>query len=363
MHNCLCHFRYLIKACICIGIILTVAKSSSGQCTFDPPFTATPNLDFSYFGGEGSIPNCAPINPSFYSLPQYNTKIIFDFYQTPEDYPGFRVWGLNTSDTVAVQVNDTDYALNASTASFTTYFVCGATMGPDEVAFANNYLVGTQVPMQENLAYSDIILNVPQVSTVTLTCNTGTGWGFAGVLTGCHSLPVTLLSFNVSQQNNKVLLNWQTSSEQNTGRFEIQYSSDGSQWQTIGDKAAAGYSNILRSYSFQQDLPENGVSYYRLKEIDLNGKVTYSAIKTITVNKQPVSVWPNPFKDRVYITTGNSSVIKSVTLLNAEGKQLQHYNSFANGASINTNNYASGLYIVLIINNKDNASLIKIVKD
>jgi hypothetical protein len=119
------------------------------------------------------------------------------------------------------------------------------------------------------------------------------------------TLPIRLLSFNGLKQESSVQLKWQTSSEQNSNYFEVQFSPNGNtQWTSIGKVNAAGTSSTQRNYSLIHNSPIDGVNYYRLKQVDVSGNYAYSNIVPITFTIKGVhvgSIYPNPFMDRVKI--------------------------------------------------------------
>ena len=100
----------------------------------------------------------------------------------------------------------------------------------------------------------------------------------------CSLLPVELLSFSSVLKNEEVLLNWATASETNNDFFSVERSSNGNKFNVLSEIKGAGNSTIQNNYSFADFIPLGGVSYYRLKQTDFNGKESYSEI--IAVNNK-----------------------------------------------------------------------------
>ncbi|MCQ2959384.1 MAG: T9SS type A sorting domain-containing protein [Bacteroidales bacterium] len=94
-------------------------------------------------------------------------------------------------------------------------------------------------------------------------------------------LPVELYKWNVRNLSKSVLLEWATASEDNNDFFTIERSTDGTTWEYIGKIHGAGTTSMSHSYSYEDIHPATGISYYRLKQTDYNGKYTYSSIKCI----------------------------------------------------------------------------------
>jgi ELWxxDGT repeat protein len=112
-------------------------------------------------------------------------------------------------------------------------------------------------------------------------------------------LPLTLLQFSAQLQQNDGILTWKTDNEQNTSHFEIERSTDGRNFVKAGTAGAAGNTSFTRYYSFTDrsiNLLGASVIYYRLKSIDLDGKFTFSGIRTLTINNKPsaIRLYPNP---------------------------------------------------------------------
>ncbi len=123
------------------------------------------------------------------------------------------------------------------------------------------------------------------------------------------TLPIQLVSFMGSLNNNVTILNWTTSSEINSANFEIERSTDGGTYSKIGTVAANGNSTTTINYSYtDNDAATLSTSfiYYRLKMTDINGSYTYSNIVTISLADVAgrVTVFPNPVADDALITIG-----------------------------------------------------------
>jgi hypothetical protein len=95
------------------------------------------------------------------------------------------------------------------------------------------------------------------------------------------TLPVKLLSFNATLANGKVNCAWETASEINNDYFTLERSKDGNSFEAVGDVKGHGNSNRNIRYSYTDNNPFGGISYYRLKQTDFDGKYTYSPIKKV----------------------------------------------------------------------------------
>ncbi|TKB98683.1 T9SS type A sorting domain-containing protein [Pedobacter cryophilus] len=102
------------------------------------------------------------------------------------------------------------------------------------------------------------------------------------ILTYPVTLPVSLTSFSAQKQSLSVQLKWTTASEANNSHFDVERSADGKVFNSIGRKSGAGNSNTIIDYSFSDHHPAAGTNYYRLNQVDLDGKATLS--NPISVN-------------------------------------------------------------------------------
>jgi hypothetical protein len=136
-----------------------------------------------------------------------------------------------------------------------------------------------------------------------------------------NPLPVVFLLFNVKCVNDKVELHWKTASEQNSNRFEVQRSVSGSNWVTIGTLPAAGNSSTERSYSFTDLNPVANNAFYRIAEVDHDGRIQYSSIIRNECG-QPgnIKLWPNPVVDQLYVSIHSSNgAVAFINLYDAKG--------------------------------------------
>ncbi len=121
-------------------------------------------------------------------------------------------------------------------------------------------------------------------------------------------LPVCLLTFQAEVVNGKVNLQWITATEINNDFFTIQRSKDGENFEKVNEvpsKAEYGYSNSVLFYEEWDENPYQGISYYRLKQTDFDGKYEYSDIIVVNVDttlKRELSVdlYPNPNRGRMF---------------------------------------------------------------
>ena len=179
------------------------------------------------------------------------------------------------------------------------------------------------------------------------------------------ALPITMLSFDAKATlDKKVQLNWNTANEVNNHHFEVERSVDGKHFTSIGTVLAAPVTSSSNTYNFVDAQHVNGTSYYRLKQVDVNGKFAYSQIKQVCFqDKSFISIYPNPVSAVLYVQSSAQTPLKQVSISDAQGKVvLQAANINANQVKLDIQTLAKGIYFVKV-NDGVNETVQKIMKD
>jgi hypothetical protein len=175
----------------------------------------------------------------------------------------------------------------------------------------------------------------------------------------CSVLPVNLLSFTGKLIGSQSQLQWQTATETNTSHFIIEHSLDGLAFNPIGTIPAAGTSNSMRNYAFTHPTPRIGINYYRLKTIDRDNKFTYShVIQLNMVNRQDITLYPNPAKDYITVEHPIASASSRIKVIDIMGRVVISANTDkeASKTKISLKRLAKGSYKVLWTDGKNTAS-------
>ncbi len=136
------------------------------------------------------------------------------------------------------------------------------------------------------------------------------------------ALPVEFIDFHAEKAAaSTVNLYWQTASEINNEGFEVQHSTDGRNWNEIGFVAGKGDINERNSYRFNHQEALNGLNYYRLKQIDFDGKFSFSSIAVVELEKTTaeISVYPNPTSDFINIQLDQATTNGILQIFNEAG--------------------------------------------
>ncbi len=161
------------------------------------------------------------------------------------------------------------------------------------------------------------------------------------------TLPISLTSFTATPQQNKVLLQWQTTTETNNNYFTVQRSSNKDNWQDIATIKGAGNSSVVKNYSATDNNPLQGTSYYRIKQTDFNCSISYSETKKVTINSKPqtISVYPNPTANQLHINLNTKATLK---MYNAIGKLVTTNYLIQGDNNINIQQLPQGVYMAVI---------------
>lgn len=195
-----------------------------------------------------------------------------------------------------------------------------------------------------------------QTNTVYYFRVTGVDYGFAPIISLITdaTLPIVLQSFTVQAVDKKVKLDWVTASEVNNDRFEILRSPNGkTDWKVVATVKGHGTSTQSHAYSSFDNAPISGKNFYKLKQIDFDGKSKESEIKLISMQilKSLASVFPNPSKGDINIKMSDFQGNVSVVLSDLKGNKIHQEIINVNG---NNTNYklnlrktlASGMYVM-----------------
>lgn len=295
------------------------------------------------------------------------------------------------ASTQTVTINTADVG---SSTFYVSFKMAGLTFGAFYWYIDDVLLTGTQTTTMTwsptATLFTDAAATIPYTGNPTTvyaqTANTQTYTATATGLNGCSTssevtvtiscaLPVTLTRFNGAKEGNKNVLRWITSSESNNNGFEVQRSTDGVQYTSIGyvqSLAIGGNSANTLNYLFTDNSYSGMVQYYRLRQVDNNGR---SQLSNVVMIREPnpialsiVDVYPNPATSIVNVVMSAPASDKATAMITdvlgniVSSKQvvLQKGNNLV---SFNIGELAAGSYFVkLICNNNCPKAVAKFVK-
>jgi len=177
-----------------------------------------------------------------------------------------------------------------------------------------------------------------------------TGGSFAAYTMNCLGavgaevpLPVELLNFQAEAKASTVDVTWQTASETNNDYFVVQKSKDGINWEFVEEVNGAGNSQELLYYEIIDREPYLGVNYYRLKQVDFDGKVSFSEIRSVLFDaKDGVMIFPNPVKDQLFFV--NLPEDAEIIINDMQGNLILS----TNNSTVDVQDFQNGVYFAVI---------------
>lgn len=251
-----------------------------------------------------------------------------------------------------------------------TDYVVTSSVSSDWITITSTTPNGTVVAFGS----SPLVWTAPSSGTYFIHVSTD---GFCGEDSNCRDitverpspLPVTLTSLTTECDDGITLVKWETASEQNSDYFQIESSTDGLEWSEIAKVQAMGNSNTTKSYKFYDTKSVNG-SYYRLKQVDFDGKFEYFgpiSSHLCVDKKNMINIFPNPNNGffSIEISSNNNNPNSYIQIIDNKGRiiidqkiEIKKGKNFFNFSNINLK---SGIYTINIISDVNSYYKQKIV--
>ena len=163
-------------------------------------------------------------------------------------------------------------------------------------------------------------------------------------------LPVVLVSFTATKQHSDVVLDWTTSQEVNSKSFVIEKSADAKSWTELSVINAKGNNPNGNAYTTTDYTPFTGVNYYRLKQIDQDGTIQYSLIRSVVFEiVNTMRIVPNPASNMVTVEfSKNDDGVTYIDVYDVSGKLIHQESTSNRSIKMNVSNYKKGAYIIQI---------------
>src|SRR5688572_15148897 len=189
------------------------------------------------------------------------------------------------------------------------------------------------------------------VGPAVATVNTGTAP--SGFLPFPEApLPVKFIGFNIARQQNDVLVQWATAEESSNDYFEVQRSENGTNWFVVGKVAGAGNSSSVNSYEFIDKNATAAVLYYRVRQVDLDGKSSITVVRMLKNNKAALNVnITNGGAQTVYVHFSqkvNANVVVRLSTANGQLIGQKTYNNPVGQVLVPVTTSTKGIYVVTV---------------
>jgi hypothetical protein len=201
-------------------------------------------------------------------------------------------------------------------------------------------------------------VNLNAVANIQINAKLNVGSGGTGTLyfdaieLTNSPLPIELLSFKATPRNKVVQLDWKTASEKNARHFDVERGLDGKNFSSIGTIKASGTSNTLLTYNFDDESPLNGLTYYRLRQVDFDGTTAFSSVVSVNRNKETkVVLAPNPAQNTVAVSLAGNEQRANLTVYDLLGKVVLTKTMEGNSANLDVSALPSSTYLLEIVSN------------
>ena len=163
------------------------------------------------------------------------------------------------------------------------------------------------------------------------------------------TLPLTWVSFTANHLGGyKVLTSWETNNEINTASFNVQHSTDGINWTTIGTVNAAGNGTRYAQYSFEHKTAADGRNFYRIQQIDVDGMSSFSRTQLVIIHRSAdLVIFPNPVVGKLNLQLP-ASTRALVRVYSNKGELLKEQTVTGNAAAVDVTNLTPGVYHVKV---------------
>jgi hypothetical protein len=184
-------------------------------------------------------------------------------------------------------------------------------------------------------------------------------------------LPVEMLSFQADRiGNDDVLLTWETAKELNNDKFVIEKKRNNGEFEAIGEVKGAGTTDQVQHYTFTDNAGLSDQNYYRLKQLDVDGSITYSDIVEIGFDayaNDRFVVYPSPATDHTFLKAiSELDGDYRVSVLDLSGKQVKETilrkNTPTSGLRIDLSGISDGMYFVRTVSPLGRAYINRVVK-
>ena len=349
--------KFITLFILCLAFVST----AWAQSIFSNPITGTnPNTSDPYTTGQTVTPACCLTATGIgrgtgitganandrYNANSWNTATLdptayFTFTLTPNvgqeiDFVSFVYTGQASNAAI------NSFAFRSSVDGFTADLgaptATGATIGLSGAAFQN---------ITTSIEFRLYAWGSTAVAGNTFSVNEFT---FNGLL----PLPIELIGFTAKAVNAKSTLSFSTATETNNAFFSIERSQDGARFEAIGKVTGAGTSTVKQEYTFTDERPMTGVNLYRLKQVDFDGKFSYSPVVSVNIGKVGgVRLSPQPVLDRLNVALEQPAVEAATwQVYDFAGRLLQSgtLQSESTNFEISTTTLAEGTYVLRLVN-------------
>jgi hypothetical protein len=185
------------------------------------------------------------------------------------------------------------------------------------------------------------------------TASKTTGPAPYGFSSGSVILPVKFIGFNLAHKGSDVLIQWSTSEEMNAFRYELERSFDAINWNTITFISAVGNSATINNYSYTDKGAGSKTVYYRVKQVDRDGKSVYTAVRSIKTNAANADIQIAAAQKMLVLQFPQQVNSVSIRVVSLNGRVVKEQRMAQAVGQVVLNTGMKGNYVVSVTNGSD----------
>lgn len=214
-------------------------------------------------------------------------------------------------------------------------------------------------PVNNGTYIFELLANTPPL---TYTIQQPPTLPYGNVTVADNPLPVKFETVSATAEGCKVTVKWSTSVEKNSQYFEIERSQNGTDFKAIGRTDGAGNSFELKQYQYVDQSPEANHNFYRVRQVDFDGKSEVSPVVNVKVDCKVsgINIYPNPAKEVINVSgLSNKSTIE---IYNALGQKVASKSAHNTVEAVSLAGLADGTYSIQVVSGGEVIYTNKVVK-
>lgn len=230
--------------------------------------------------------------------------------------------------------------------------------------------------LRDNFINSNVLLSTNtreyKFAVNALESNSFAGNRFEIIIVKTASTPVAMVTLKAVKNNANVDLVWATGSEKNNSHFVVEYSTDAINFVELGSVKGAGNTSKLTNYLYAHTTPVNGINYYRLRQVNVDGTFNTSAVVSVdmsvrSVVSSTITVFPVPATNQITVQFENMNTTKqvSIAVVDLVGRTIIERNTGINGnkLTLDIQSLKPGAYFVSINEGNGEVKQVKFIKE
>ncbi len=213
-------------------------------------------------------------------------------------------------------------------------------------------VTGKYYILRDEFLNTSTLLNSSSEYGFSINTNAGSygNLRFKIIITNTSLLPVEFILFSGKiDENESVNLLWTTGSVNQNSAFIIERSNENGKFMEIGTVYSKANFNLINNYSYlDNDKQKSETVFYRIKEVDQDGKYVYSKTISVTMQKEVVSIFPNPVNEVLHIRSSiKSNTANEISIYTITGIFIEKFITTENNVDINISDLNEGEYFIV----------------